>query len=342
MAHSVDTLPPPRVRTAHGAEPLPHCVRHVAVAVASRGGASMKITNLSESSMRRVTLPFLLVALAACTAPAGASNPSVTPTAPASPSPTPAVVDPDAIVLRVEMVGGFVAPDSLLTRMPIQSIYADGRVFEQGAIPEIYPGPLVAPTLVSQLTPDGLAIVQQAIDAAGLVNASYPPFGIADAPDTQVTASTSNGMVTVTVGAATPNASFAPGEAAQRAAVEELLAQVVNLPELVGNENIGPAEPYSPDALRLVLRVGQKPDDGMNPKPLDWPLDTPIATFGEPTSFGESRCGAVDGADAQSLWAVLSTANQNQYFEQKGVVYLPAARPLLPGEPVSCTDATTS
>jgi len=271
--------------------------------------------------MRRLTVPFLLVAVAACTAPAGASNPSVEPTAVPSPSPSaspsasPTVVDPNALLLNVEMVGGFVMPDSLITRMPIQTIYADGRVFEQGAIPEIYPGPLVPPTVVSQLTPDGLAIVQQAIDAAGLVDGSYPPFGIADAPDTRVTVSTSSGMVTVTVGAATPDASFAPEEAAQRASVQKLLGEVANLPALVGQENVSTAESYTPDALRLVLRVGQKPDDGMNPEPLDWPLDTPIATFGDPTAMGGSRCGAVDGADAQSLWTVLSAAKQNQYFE---------------------------
>jgi len=287
--------------------------------------------------MRRVILPFLLVAVAACTAPGGA-NPSVAPTATPSPSPTPAVVNPNAIVLRIEMVGGFVMPDSLLTRMPIQVIYADGRVFEQGAIPEIYPGPLVPPTLVSQLTPDGLAIVQQTIDAAGLVDATYPPFGIADAPDTQVTALTATGMVTVTMGMATPDASFPPDEAAQRASVEKLLGQVANLPALVGEANISTAEPYTPEALRLVLRTGQKPADGMDPEPLDWPLATPIAQFGDPTSIGDSRCGAVDGADAQSLWAVLGDAKQNQYFDQDGVVYLPAARPLLPGEPVSCSD----
>jgi hypothetical protein len=296
--------------------------------------------------MRRLAVPFLLLVVAACTAPAGASNPSVEPMATPSPSPSgspsasPLAVDPDAIVLKVEMVGGFVMPDSLLTRMPVQTIYADGRVFEQAAIPEIYPGPLVTPTLVSQLTPDGLAIVQQTIDAADLVDGDYPPHGIADAPDTRITASTTDGTVTITMGVAAPDASFPPDESAQRASVDKLLGETSNLPALVGEQNISTPEPYMPDAIRLVLRVGQKPDDGMNPEPLDWPLDTPIATFGDPTPLGDSRCGAVDGADAQSLWTVLSTAKQNQYFEADGIVYLPAARPLLPGEPVSCSDNT--
>ncbi len=233
--------------------------------------------------MRRLTLPFLLVVVAACTAPGGASNPSVAPTPAsspsasptaspspspsASPSGSPAAADPDAIVLRVEMVGGFVAPDSLLTRMPVQSIYADGRVFEQGAIPEIYPGPLVPPTLVSQLTPDGLAVVQQTIDAANLVNGDYPPHGIADAPDTRVTASTANGMVTITMGVAMPDASLSPDETAQRAAVDTLLAKVGNLPALVGDQNISTAEPYSPTRCASSSGLGRSRTTARTPSP---------------------------------------------------------------------------
>jgi len=292
--------------------------------------------------MRHLILPTLVLAAAACTAPGGASSPTVSPAATPSPSPTPVALDPDAIVFRVELVGGFVAPNSLLTRMPSQSIYADGRVFEQAAIPEIYPGPLVPPTIESQLTPDGLAIVEMAIDAANLVDASYPTYGIADAPDTRITAETNHGTVTLTIGMASPAATFAPEEAAQRASAETLLSQLANLPALVGDQNVSALGPYTPDAMRLVLTVGQKPDDGMNPEPLVWPLDTPIATFGAPTAFGDARCGAVDGADAQSLWSVVSNATQNQYFEEDGIVYLPAARPLLPGEPVSCSNDGTA
>ena len=290
--------------------------------------------------MRYLFLSVVALIAAACTSAGGGPSPSPAPSVSPAPSATPAAADPDTLLFRVESVGGFVAPNSELTRTPFQSIYADGRVFEQGMVSEIYPGPLVPPILESRLTPDGLAIVQQSIDAADLADANYPPHGIADAPDTQVTALTGGKVVTLTIGVASPDASLTPEEATMRASVGALISQLANLPALVGDQNLSAAQPYTPDAMRLVLTVGLKPDDGMDAAPLVWPLDTPIATFGAPTSFGDARCGAVDGANGKSLWAVVSNAKQNQYFEEAGVVYLPAARPLFPDEPVSCDNGT--
>src|SRR5262245_35919644 len=37
----------------------------------------------------------------------------------------------DAVVLRVEYVGGFVTPSFLYSRLPVVSIYADGRVITE-------------------------------------------------------------------------------------------------------------------------------------------------------------------------------------------------------------------
>src|SRR5262245_38353160 len=48
---------------------------------------------------------------------------------------------PDEVVLRVEYIGGFVAVQTLATRLPFLTVYGDGRVITEGPQILIYPGP---------------------------------------------------------------------------------------------------------------------------------------------------------------------------------------------------------
>ena len=54
-------------------------------------------------------------------------------------------------MFRATWEGGFVTPESLLARLPIVVVYADGRVITQGPQIDIYPGPLM-PNLQEQQT----------------------------------------------------------------------------------------------------------------------------------------------------------------------------------------------
>jgi hypothetical protein len=61
----------------------------------------------------------------------------------ASTSTTPTVVPAAAVglVLRAEYTGGFISPSVLVGRLPIVSVYADGRVITEGPVEAIFPGP---------------------------------------------------------------------------------------------------------------------------------------------------------------------------------------------------------
>ena len=47
-------------------------------------------------------------------------------------TPSPRPVDPDKVIFRVSWDGGFVTPETLLGRVPMIAVYADGRVITQG------------------------------------------------------------------------------------------------------------------------------------------------------------------------------------------------------------------
>ena len=85
----------------------------------------------------RLARPAALLAIAAvavaCVGSAGAAG--------STPSPKP--VDPDKVIFRVSWEGGFVTPETLLGRVPMVAVYADGRVITQGPVLAIYPGPFM-------------------------------------------------------------------------------------------------------------------------------------------------------------------------------------------------------
>src|SRR2546423_13130569 len=87
----------------------------------------------------------LLIALAAAAcgrATGGSAGETPSPSRPAQP------MGPSDLVLRVQTVGGFIAPQALLLRYPTFSLYGNGTVVTQGAQIEIYPQPAL-PSLIA-------------------------------------------------------------------------------------------------------------------------------------------------------------------------------------------------
>ena len=88
----------------------------------------------------------------------------------------------EGLVLRAEYTGGFVSPSVTAARLPLVSVYADGRVLSEGPVAAIYPGPAL-PNLQEQQIDQGA--VQDLVDramAAGVAETSdlgTPP--VADA-----------------------------------------------------------------------------------------------------------------------------------------------------------------
>ncbi|MBM4408651.1 MAG: hypothetical protein FJ038_08675 [Chloroflexi bacterium] len=288
------------------------------------------------------------VSLTACVAGPGASLPGSSPSAPPTGSPAkPPIQHPtgrDALVLRITIDGGFVPPHVILTTLPVLSIYGDGRVIVQGAVPAIYPGPVLAPLWVRTITEAGLQKVLAAAAEAGLLGADrhYDDGGlVADAPTTTFILNAGGGTHTISAYAlaeaemAGPNLS--KEDAAARKALRAFLEAVTDLPKLAGESELTAEHPYTPHAVRVFVSDEPPFVDENNPEqdPIAWPLKAPLAKFGsmqgEPGGF-QVQCGVVEGADLDTLLPLIAKANTLTPWTSEGKSYSIYVRPLLPDE----------
>src|SRR6185436_378388 len=86
-----------------------------------------------RSGLRPVAATALVLALASCAQHGGPATPASGPPSAERPA-------AEGLVLRAELVGGFVSPAEQAARLPMASVYADGRVLSEGPVAAIYPG----------------------------------------------------------------------------------------------------------------------------------------------------------------------------------------------------------
>jgi hypothetical protein len=112
----------------------------------------------------------------------------------------PASLGPDELVLRVEYTGGFTRPVELATRLPIISVYGDGRVITSAPVPAIYPGPSLPALQVHQATPAEVTrILTEAIAGGAADGGEFGEPPIADAANTRFTVLTADGLASTEV-----------------------------------------------------------------------------------------------------------------------------------------------
>jgi len=287
-----------------------------------------------------------LLSIAACSA-GGSLPPTETPGG-GSPTATPfveAIMHPsgaDELVLRVEVGGGLMAPGYILSALPTISIYGDGRVITQGPQIEIYPGPALPNLQASRVSEAGLQRILAAAAEAGILgrDATYPYPGIADAPTTTFTVDAGGTTSTVSayaLGLGEDASVISPEDAAARADLADFAAGLGDLPGWLGSEVVSADAPYRADAIRIyaqrAMPAAQEPEPA--PTIVDWPLATPLATFGEPfraTAEPAMRCGVASGDDLATLRPALESANQLTYWRSGGETWSLILRPLLPDE----------
>ncbi|HEY8238802.1 MAG TPA: hypothetical protein VIF63_05145 [Candidatus Limnocylindrales bacterium] len=286
--------------------------------------------------MRRTRHSLLLVPLAAVLlAACSGSAPSP------SPEPTP---PPEAkTLLRVTMQQAL-PPPSTFGWLPSLVITLDGRVLSGGAVPAIFPGPLVQPVIERRITPAGWARIVAAARAAGLLGGArdftgggVAPGGmtarleiVADGKVFDLTGDPNRIMVCVT----TP-CDPQPGSPE---AFGSFLSRLTELVSLVGEGNLGKEGVYVATGYALI--VGSPPDDqGLAQPPMAWPLAAGFAAFGKPLANGSGdRCGTITGTDADSIRAALGQATQITKFRDPvdGSFHGLIVRPLLPGDGDPC------
>jgi hypothetical protein len=238
----------------------------------------------------------------------------------------------DDVVFEYSEVGGFVPRSVAFQSPPVILISGGGRVFTPGAQIAIYPGPLLPAIQVQTISELGIQRLLGAADEAGLyADIDYSAdLNVADA---------STAMVTINVDGETwVHEAYAlgigavPGQddeadvAAERAALNDFLAQVSDLATLVGPDELGPTEIYEPDEYLIEALVVEDPlayaNDGIEPTIVAWPAGATV-----PLADAAS-CTVVP---ADEIGGVLESANQLTLFSDAGIIYQVLAKQKLPG-----------
>jgi hypothetical protein len=257
-----------------------------------------------------------------------------------APTASPAItypMGPNDLVLRVSSSGGLVPANVHLTQLPTLSLYGDGRLITMGAQVAIFPGPAMPPLQLTQVTPTGMQRILRAAQAAGLLGPDrhYDYPGIADAGTTEFTLAANGQTHKVSAYALFEGGDLTQLPPADRQARQLLLEFQEDLSDVrgrLGSDVAGPEQQYAPRAIRIVVSPGDPKgaDDPNLVRIIDWPLATPLATFGEVRR--DVRCGVLEGADLETVRADLIGSNQLTFWRSGGKTYHLDLRPLLPDE----------
>jgi hypothetical protein len=269
-----------------------------------------------------------LLGLAACGEHSAATSPP--PSASAKP---PASA---GLVLRVEDTGGFVGPSVTSGRLPLVSVYADGRVIAGGPMIETYPPPALPNLQEHRIDASAVQdLVDQAL-AAGVDDTSdlgTPP--IADATSSRFTVVTASHTYVREAYALTGTPAETDGlteaQQAARAKLSDLLDAVSGL-----TADAPEWTPYAPSTVAVLVTPWSDPRDGLPHPDTPWPGP---ALPGEPTGGPPAvTCVSATDDQAQALMTAAVPANiETPWVTPDGSRWTVTFRPLLPDES-SCAD----
>jgi hypothetical protein len=277
----------------------------------------------------------LLLVLVACAEPSGTTS---------APSVAELPADDDALVLQVAFTGGFVTPETLAARLPVASVYADGRALVEGPIAEIYPGPAWPNVQVLELGPERVQQLADRALAAGVADTAdlgRPP--VADVPSTRFTLRTAAGTHVREVYALateTPDGGLTAQQEAARRELRNLFDELAGL--AAGAAGDAAPRPWTPDAVAAVVRPWTASDEdiaaGLAPQPVPWPGP---ALPGDPLgALPGLTCVTATGEEATAVVAAARTANTlTPWSAADGTLWSVTFRPLLPHES-GCGDLT--
>jgi hypothetical protein len=291
----------------------------------------------------------LTLVLAACgesdaTPPAGVDptpRPVVTPT----PDPGDAfdyLTGEDDAVLLIDVTSGDFSPDVSVLELPMIAVYGDGRVITQGPVIAIYPPPALPNLQESRISAEGIQAMLRAAADAGLMDGDVEYRGV-DAGDasTTVFTVTANGTTTTVTVDGLELGDLPPGlsqeEIEARQSLRMFRQQAVDYRSLMPPGAILQDEQsYEIERLQLVVVPADEAlvpaDPAITPGTMEWPLDTPLSSFGEPYALLNSRCGIVVSNDLDILLPDMQQANQLTQWESAEELFAVYPRPLLPHE----------
>jgi hypothetical protein len=217
------------------------------------------------------------------------------------------------------------------------TITTDRVVVSGGAVPAIFPGPLLTPLRGRTITAAGYERIVAEARAAGLLDEAVDPG--APMPGGQMA------EVDLWVDGAMRTIQGDPNRvmhcvrapcAAPPGTPESFGAFWTGIHDLasVMPEELGPDEPYVADGFALLVGVPPIDDGGLGAQVVEWPLEVPLAELGGPIGAEPfPRCATVTGEDAAKLGPLLEGANQlTQWKDGAAAPIVFQARPILAGE----------
>ena len=272
----------------------------------------------TTSTVRASALLVLALGLAACAQDgAGAGSPS------------PAAPLPSGLVLQVAHTGGFTSPEELATRLPLVTVYGDGRVLTQGPQIEIWPSPALPAVQVQQVDEATVRdLVDRAVEAGVTEDGDLGEPPVADSPTTRFTLTTDEGTTVreVYALAETPDDTLTAEQAEARGRLRGLQDELTGL--------TAPAETYVPQTVAAVVAPHRGGDPELPQPDVAWPgPELP----GTPVGPGIT-CVSATGQQAADVLAAAASANvQTPWVTPDGARWSIAFRPVLPHES-GCAD----
>jgi hypothetical protein len=234
-----------------------------------------------------------------------------------------APLGPDDVLLRIESgVGGFRTFQGNFAALPQLLVVGDGRVFTQGPVLTIYPGPFLPNIQVGKMDSETMRSLLLDAQQSGLTG-DIPNYA-KSAPNVTDVGST---IVTITAhqkkyvheafALGMEQANAAPERAALKKFVDSALAKVDG----------AATTSYTPESYLLASQAvdlsNQTPAAGdPAPRLVAWPADLGVKLL-------DLKCVQIDAAKVQPLF---EAADQLTYFTQEGATYVLAVRPMFPGQ----------
>jgi hypothetical protein len=259
----------------------------------------------------------------------------------ASPPPTTAPASgADDLVLQVAWTGGFVTPQLIAGRLPLLSVYGDGRVITQGPVIAIYPTPALPNLQVQHIDAAAVqALVDRAVDAGVGEDTDFGTPGVADDVTTRFTVSTGLEVLTTDVyalGTSPDDGMLTADQNAARRRMQDLLDALDDLPGTLGTDAVSDSEAYVPTAVAALVEPYTPADDGLTQPDATWPGPALPGDPFEPR-LGLS-CVVATGDAASTVLDAARPANVlTPWLSADGARWSVALRPLLPDES-GCTD----
>jgi hypothetical protein len=237
---------------------------------------------------------------------------------------------PPGLVLQVGYTGGFSTPEELATRLPLVTVYGDGRVLTQGPRIEIWPSPALPNVQVQQVDEDTVRdLLGHAADAGVTEDGDLGEPPVADAPTTRFTLTTDEGTSVrdVYALAETPDGTLTPEQAEARGRLRDLLDELTGLAA-------GPSGSYVPQTVAAVVQPYRDGDPEVPQPDVAWPGP---ALPGAPLGAGLTCVSATGQQAADVLAAAASATVLTPWTTPDGARWSIAFRPVLPHES-GCTD----